>query len=84
MTFETIDDYHNLLNRYLNFSVLVDETIEVLEVAVNNKMTNHLHSMVSYANHYYLADTPVNEVHTKSKTTIVTNLFCFHFPGGCC
>ena len=50
MTFETIDDYHNLLNRYLNFPVLVDETIEVLKVAVDNKMTYHLHSMVSYAN----------------------------------
>ena len=50
MTFETIDDYHNLLNRYLKFSVLVDEIIGVLKVAVNNKMTHHIHSMVSYAN----------------------------------
>ena len=50
MTFQTIDDYHNLLNRYLKFSVLVDEIIEVLKVAVSHKMTHHIHSMVSYAN----------------------------------
>ena len=82
MTFETIDDYHNLLNRYLNFSVLVDETIEVLKVAVNNKMTNHLHSMVSYANHYYLADTPVNvyvRYTRKVKQPLLLTFFVFIF-----
>ena len=46
MTFDTMNDYENLLERYLKFPVLVDEIIETLKIAIENKMTYHSYSMV--------------------------------------
>ena len=46
MTFDTMNDYENLLERYLKFPVLVDEIIETMKIAIENKMTYHSYSMV--------------------------------------
>ena len=46
MTFETMNDYENLLERYLKFPVLVDEIIETMTIAIEKKMTYHSYSMV--------------------------------------
>ena len=46
MTFDTMKDYENLLERYQKFPVLVDEIIETMKIAIENKMTYHSYSMV--------------------------------------
>ena len=53
MTFERKKDYENLINRYKIFPLLVDEIIEMLRVAVKEKMTNHAHSMEGVVDKFY-------------------------------
>ena len=47
MTFESRNDYENLIERYNSFPRLVDEISEVMRVSLQRKMTYHSYSMVS-------------------------------------
>ena len=49
MTFETISDYENLIQRYKQFPVLADEICDTLELALEKEMVHHAVSMVSRA-----------------------------------
>ena len=55
MTFESRNDYENLIERYNSFPRLVDEISEVMRVSLQRKMTYHSYSMVS-KQYFLIAD----------------------------